>query len=380
MPHAGRRDLDCGSPRPVCTTSRTRSRRRRARWPPAARCEAIARRPRGVRAGQRALADEARSSAAGQPSRWSTTPTTPTPIRCAPRSTCSPALPGPRWLVLGDMGEVGDQGPAFHAEVGAYAKERGIERFWTVGAALHAMRPTPSRGARHFDDVASLIAALAQAPGLQRGARQGLALHEDGAGRRGAAARSRGAVACCLAWPSGCRRSRRRVRLLARVPVPHLPRGDGGDDRAADRPRVRPVGHPPADRAEDRPADPRVRRADAPGQERHADDGRRADPDRHRRLDAAVVRLEQPLRLDRDGGDDRLRRDRLGRRLAQGRAQEPGRHALAREVLLAVADRPGRRAVPRVQRVRDLEPARAASSSCAGCRAASRTTCRRRPT
>ena len=29
------------------------------------------------------------------------------------------ALPGPRWLVLGDMGEVGDQGPAFHREVGA---------------------------------------------------------------------------------------------------------------------------------------------------------------------------------------------------------------------------------------------------------------------
>jgi UDP-N-acetylmuramoyl-tripeptide--D-alanyl-D-alanine ligase len=31
-------------------------------------------------------------------------------------------LPAPRWLVLGDMGEVGDQGPAFHAEVGAYAR------------------------------------------------------------------------------------------------------------------------------------------------------------------------------------------------------------------------------------------------------------------
>ena len=32
------------------------------------------------------------------------------------------ALPAPRWLVLGDMGEVGDQGPAFHREVGAYAQ------------------------------------------------------------------------------------------------------------------------------------------------------------------------------------------------------------------------------------------------------------------
>ena len=68
---------------------------------------------------------------------------------------------------------------------------------------------------------------------------------------------------------------------------------------------------------------------------RHADDGRRADPDRHRRVDAAVVRLEQPLRLDRDAGDLRLRRHRLGRRLAQGGAEEPRGHALAREVLLA---------------------------------------------
>jgi UDP-N-acetylmuramyl pentapeptide synthase len=43
-------------------------------------------------------------------------------------------LPGPHWLVLGDMGEVGNQGPAFHAEVGAYAAERGIEHVWTAGA------------------------------------------------------------------------------------------------------------------------------------------------------------------------------------------------------------------------------------------------------
>ncbi len=32
------------------------------------------------------------------------------------------ALPAPRTLVLGDMGEVGEQGPAFHREVGAYAR------------------------------------------------------------------------------------------------------------------------------------------------------------------------------------------------------------------------------------------------------------------
>ena len=73
------------------------------------------------------------------------------------------AMPGPRWLVLGDMGEVGEQGPTFHREVGAYAKERGVESLWTVGAAsVHAALAFGS--ARHFSTVADLIEALPQAP------------------------------------------------------------------------------------------------------------------------------------------------------------------------------------------------------------------------
>jgi len=73
------------------------------------------------------------------------------------------ALPGPRWLVLGDMGEVGDQGPAFHREVGGYAKARGIETLWAVGeASVHAAQAFA--GARHFATVTDAIAALAQAP------------------------------------------------------------------------------------------------------------------------------------------------------------------------------------------------------------------------
>jgi UDP-N-acetylmuramoyl-tripeptide--D-alanyl-D-alanine ligase len=72
-------------------------------------------------------------------------------------------LPGPRWLVLGDMGEVGEQGPAFHAEVGAHAHERGIEALWTVGL-LSTHAAAAFAGARHFDGVDSLLAALPQAP------------------------------------------------------------------------------------------------------------------------------------------------------------------------------------------------------------------------
>ena len=70
---------------------------------------------------------------------------------------------------------------------------------------------------------------------------------------------------------------------------------------------------------QDRPGGARRRPADAPDQGRHADDGRRADPGLDRRHDAAVGRPRQPLRLGRAARDARLRRDRLGRRLAQGR-------------------------------------------------------------
>ncbi len=69
------------------------------------------------------------------------------------------ALPGPRWLILGDMGEVGTQGPQFHAEVGARARERGIEQFWAVGPLS-----THAAAHRHFADVPALLAAVRDAP------------------------------------------------------------------------------------------------------------------------------------------------------------------------------------------------------------------------
>ncbi len=73
-------------------------------------------------------------------------------------------LPAPRWLVLGDMGEVGDQGPAFHAEVGAYARSAGIEQFWTAGTACIDAARAYGAGARHFADAPAVIAALGEAP------------------------------------------------------------------------------------------------------------------------------------------------------------------------------------------------------------------------
>jgi UDP-N-acetylmuramoyl-tripeptide--D-alanyl-D-alanine ligase len=73
-------------------------------------------------------------------------------------------LPSPGWLVLGDMGEVGQQGRQFHAEVGAYAKERGIAALWTAGELCAHAAQAYGAAARHFATVPELIAALAQAP------------------------------------------------------------------------------------------------------------------------------------------------------------------------------------------------------------------------
>jgi len=73
------------------------------------------------------------------------------------------ALPAPRWLLLGDMGEVGTQGPAFHREAGAYASERGIESLWAAGAES-ANTVAEFAGGRAFATVEALIAALAAAP------------------------------------------------------------------------------------------------------------------------------------------------------------------------------------------------------------------------
>ena len=71
-------------------------------------------------------------------------------------------LPAPRLLVLGDMGEVGQQGPEFHQEVGAFAKASGIEALFTLGdLCVHSSQAF--EGAHHFSDMDNLQhAVLAQ--------------------------------------------------------------------------------------------------------------------------------------------------------------------------------------------------------------------------
>jgi UDP-N-acetylmuramoyl-tripeptide--D-alanyl-D-alanine ligase len=75
-------------------------------------------------------------------------------------------LPGPRILVLGDMGEVGSQGPQFHAEAGAYAQQLGIECLLATGELSQsavAAFATAGGAAQHCADMDALCAALAAA-------------------------------------------------------------------------------------------------------------------------------------------------------------------------------------------------------------------------
>jgi UDP-N-acetylmuramoyl-tripeptide--D-alanyl-D-alanine ligase len=70
------------------------------------------------------------------------------------------AAPAPRWLVLGDMGEVGDAGPAFHREIGAYARAAGVDRLFAAGPLTAEAVAAFGANAQHFDDVETLVAAL----------------------------------------------------------------------------------------------------------------------------------------------------------------------------------------------------------------------------
>jgi UDP-N-acetylmuramoyl-tripeptide--D-alanyl-D-alanine ligase len=71
-------------------------------------------------------------------------------------------LPGPRLLVLGDMGEVGEQGLAFHLEVLRHAQACGIETVHCAGdwmrQATEALQAAGEPAPTHWADVSALVA------------------------------------------------------------------------------------------------------------------------------------------------------------------------------------------------------------------------------
>lgn len=70
------------------------------------------------------------------------------------------SLTGRRWLVLGDMAELGACAETEHLNIGAFAREQGIERLYATGPlAAHAVERFGA-GARWFPETEALANAL----------------------------------------------------------------------------------------------------------------------------------------------------------------------------------------------------------------------------
>jgi UDP-N-acetylmuramoyl-tripeptide--D-alanyl-D-alanine ligase len=69
-------------------------------------------------------------------------------------------LDGRKWLVLGDMAELGDFANTSHAEIGEFARARGVERLFATGALTAGAVASFGTGGEWFPDAQALAAAL----------------------------------------------------------------------------------------------------------------------------------------------------------------------------------------------------------------------------
>jgi UDP-N-acetylmuramoyl-tripeptide--D-alanyl-D-alanine ligase len=69
-------------------------------------------------------------------------------------------MPGRHWLVLGDMGELGEAAPALHRGAGELARETGAERLFALGALSSEAVAGFGAGAYHYGSVADLVEAV----------------------------------------------------------------------------------------------------------------------------------------------------------------------------------------------------------------------------
>ena len=70
------------------------------------------------------------------------------------------ALPGPTWLVLADMAELGEHTAESHADMGKFARACGVQRLFATGPQSERAAEAFGVGAEWFADVESLIRCL----------------------------------------------------------------------------------------------------------------------------------------------------------------------------------------------------------------------------
>ncbi len=69
-------------------------------------------------------------------------------------------FPGRHWLVLGDMGELGEQAEEYHRLAGKMAREKNIDRLYTLGELSQGAHRAFGENAHHYAEADSLIASL----------------------------------------------------------------------------------------------------------------------------------------------------------------------------------------------------------------------------